>query len=59
MLIKTPIPHFDTRFFSVKGNDYEIIATQIIKNQTVHTVKNLKTKDTKEVAMSSLIKWFD
>jgi hypothetical protein len=58
MLIKTPIPHFDSRFFTVNGNDYEIIATQTIGGQTIHTVKNLKTKISKDVTMSSLIKWF-
>ena len=64
MLQKTTLSNktvyfFSNRFFTLNGVDFEIIATTKTgpkPHDTTHTVKNLQTKESKDIPMEKLIK---
>ncbi|MDZ4205447.1 MAG: hypothetical protein U1C46_11605 [Bacteroidales bacterium] len=59
ILNNKPFFYFSSRFFTIKNMKYEIIATFVDKNgETIHTIRNLTTRETREIPHLSLIKWF-
>ncbi len=52
------IVHFRTRFFNVAGQQYEIIGTEALEADCLHTVKNLSTGQIKEIHGMSIYEWF-
>lgn len=48
---------FDTPDFTVSGRRYRIIATQLKNGETWHTIKNIDTRETREIEQAAMHKW--
>ncbi len=56
---KKEVVSFKTRFFELSGKQYEIIATMLTDTDAIHTVKNVATGESRDVAAKQIYKWFN
>jgi len=49
---------FDTPYFELKNCRYKIIQTELTKDDAIHTVMNIDTREFKDIPLSKLKLWF-
>ena len=50
---------FETRFFRIGTKRYEILCTSVQGDDSLHTIRNVETNDTRDVLGSAIRKWLD
>lgn len=51
--------YFDSRYFKIGTKRYEILCTSVQGDDCLHMIRNVDTKDVREVIGASIRKWLD
>lgn len=51
--------YFDSRYFKIGTKRYEILCTSVQGDDSLHTIRNVETNETRDVLGSVIRKWLD